>query len=515
MMTPPSLRSGEVLALRRTLSGARDPLALFAALTGDGSRPDRLFFETEGRAFILDAAAARVTCRGQQVELEALGDNGRLVVEAVRARLGSYLVAGTADGIKLCFPRPTGDDPAARLFAPSPFDVLREMVFGLKSLSPEEPFGIFATGAVAFDHVDLLEDLPPAKSDPFGFPDYQFWLAESLVVIEPRGTRLVCSAFGSDDGEISSRSFHSAAERLARLVSRCSGPAPLPPVASPLLAPAAEPECDLSDEQFVSLVETLKAHVEAGDIYQVVPSRTFSMSCPDPLAAFAAQRRLDPSPYMFFLSTPDHALFGASPESAVTVRGGDRPRVEVKPIAGTRPRGTSADEDDRLEADLRLDGKELAEHMMLVDLARNDVARVSAPGTRRVDELLAIVRYAKVMHCVSVVSGELAAGVDALRALIACLNVGTLSGAPKLKATELLRRFEATRRGPYGGAIGWISGSGELDSAVIIRSALVKHGTAHVRAGAGVVHDSVPFAEANETRAKASALLSAIAGAGR
>ena len=148
--------------------------------------------------------------------------------------------------------------------------------------------------------------------------------------------------------------------------------------------------------------------------------------------------------------------------------------------------------------------------MMLVDLARNDVARVSAAGTRRVDALLSVVRYARVMHCVSVVSGELAPGVDALRALVACLNVGTLSGAPKLKATELLRRFERQRRGPYGGALGWLAGSGELDSAVIIRSALVKDGIAHVRAGAGVVHDSVPLAEASETRAKASALLAAI-----
>ncbi len=514
-MMPPSICSGEVLALRRTLGGAPDPLAIFAALGDEAARANRLFFETEGRAFILDAAAARVTCRGDEVELVALSDNGRLVIDAVRSRFGSQLVEDGEMRIKLRFPKATGDEPSARLLAPSPFDALREMVFGLKSLSPEEPFSIFAAGAIAFDHVDLVEDLPPAREDPLGFPDYQFWLAESLLVIEPGGTRVICSAFGSGDKEKARRSFHAACGRLERLVGLCSAGAGrmrnLSNVTGPSgPPPEVEPDCDMTDEEFAALVQSLKAHVEAGDVYQVVPSRTFKAPCPDPLAAFAAQRAMDPSPYMFFLSAPDHVLFGASPECAVRVHGKKQPRVEVKPIAGTRARGSGPDEDDRLEADLRLDAKELAEHMMLVDLARNDVARVSAAGTRRVDALLSVVRYAKVMHCVSVVSGELAPGVDALRALVACLNVGTLSGAPKLKATELLRRFERQRRGPYGGALGWLAGSGELDSAVIIRSALVKDGIAHVRAGAGVVHDSVPLAEASETRAKASALLAAI-----
>jgi anthranilate synthase component 1 len=189
------------------------------------------------------------------------------------------------------------------------------------------------------------------------------------------------------------------------------------------------------------------------------------------------------------------------------------PTLEVKPIAGTRPRGADHDEDDRMEADLRLDQKEVAEHMMLVDLARNDVARVSMPGTRRVANLMTVERYARVMHLVSSVKGSLALGYDALHALQACLNVGTLSGAPKIRATELLRGAERTKRGPYGGAIGWLSGEGAMDTGVVIRSAVVKDDTAYVRAGAGVVHDSDPQAEADETRRKASAILSAIAAA--
>jgi anthranilate synthase component 1 len=214
---------------------------------------------------------------------------------------------------------------------------------------------------------------------------------------------------------------------------------------------------------------------------------------------------------MFFVSGPRHILFGASPETSVKVSFEDGSRsIEVKPIAGTRRRGETPDADDRMEADLRLDAKETAEHMMLVDLARNDVARVSVSGTRRVAKLLTVERYARVMHLVSSVTGRLSERLDPFHALQACLNMGTLSGAPKLRAVELLRETEATKRGPYGGAVGWISGNGEMDSAVVIRSAVVKDQIAYVRAGAGVVHDSVPMLEAAETRTKASAVLSAL-----
>jgi anthranilate synthase component 1 len=216
---------------------------------------------------------------------------------------------------------------------------------------------------------------------------------------------------------------------------------------------------------------------------------------------------------MFFVSAPEHLLFGASPETSVRIAREDKvAMVEVKPIAGTRPRGLDPDEDDRMEADLRLDQKEIAEHMMLVDLARNDVARVSITGTRRVAKLMTVERYARVMHLVSSVKGKLAPNRDALHALQACLNVGTLSGAPKLKATQLLRLTEKTKRGPYGGAIGWLNGEGMMDTGVVIRSAVVKDGIAYIRAGAGVVHDSDPLKEADETRRKASAILSVLGG---
>jgi anthranilate synthase component 1 len=244
----------------------------------------------------------------------------------------------------------------------------------------------------------------------------------------------------------------------------------------------------------------------------VVPSRTFRAPCPDPLRAFSALRNLDPSPYQFFVAGPEHLLFGCSPETAVRVfdRSGKK-AVEIKPIAGTRKRGATEDEDDRMEAEMRVDHKETAEHMMLVDLARNDVARVSVAGTRRVERLMTVERYARVMHLVSSVVGELRPELDALHALQAGLNVGTLTGAPKIRAMELLREYERTKRGPYGGAIGWLNGEGQMDTGIVIRSAVVKDGVAYVRAGGGVVYDSEPQFEADETRRKASAVLSALA----
>jgi anthranilate synthase component 1 len=507
------LSGGTARALTRRLSRTSDRLALYAALTDGGRRTDTLMIETlAGPSLIVEQAAVRIESRGQQVTLAALTPRGRNVLEAVGRSLGHVVTERSEALLRLAFPRTQSEDAETRLLAPSPFDALRAVTAGIRSETPEEPFTLALAGTVAFDHVDLFEDLPAPAEDALGFPDFIFWLAESLVVVEPGlAPRLVCTAFGSDSAEATSEAHNDAAERLAALAERCDRP--VPPVEPTLTnAAALEPETDLDDPAYCDVVRRMKAHILAGDVYQIVPSRTFRRPCADPLAAFAAVRRLDRSPYMFFVSAPDHVLFGASPETSVRiVREKDWPMVEVKPIAGTRPRGSDPDEDDRMEADLRLDQKEIAEHMMLVDLARNDVARVSMPGSRRVANLMTVERYARVMHLVSSVKGALAIGFDALHALQACLNVGTLSGAPKLRATELLRLTERTKRGPYGGAIGWLNGVGAMDSGVVIRSAVVKDGVAYVRAGAGVVHDSDPQAEADETRRKASAILSAIA----
>lgn len=269
---------------------------------------------------------------------------------------------------------------------------------------------------------------------------------------------------------------------------------------------------DLDDAAFAALVTELKAHIVAGDVFQIVASRTFSAPCPDPRAAYARLGRSNPSPYQFFWTDDNGVVFGASPEASVRVTRQEdaQLRLELHPIAGTRRRGACTDEDDRIEAELRLSEKEVAEHMMLVDLARNDISRVAIPGTRRVTRLLATERYSHVMHLVSEVAGTLRPGLDALHAYAACANMGTLVGAPKVRAAELLREHERDKRGIYGGAIGWLSHDGTLDSAIVIRSAYVKDGVAHVRAGAGVVDGSDPVAEADETSRKARAVLSAL-----
>ena len=509
-----TLHQGEAIALQRRLPSNPDRLALYAALTDHGRRPDTFLLERSvGPSLLMDQAAVRIECRGRSVVLVALSKGGAHILATVASRMADRVTSFGDDGLMLSFPAAAGDDAGERLVAASPLDVLRFLT-GLDSRSNEEPFTLTLLGVVAFDQADIFEALPANAQDPLGFPDFLFWLAESLIVFEPGAApRLLCTAFGSDDAAAAERSYYGAAERLATLVERCAHVTPLPHPATPT-PNLAEPEVDLDDAAYGEIVSRLRERVSAGDIYQIVPSRTFRAPCPNPLHSFAAQRILDPSPYQFFVAGPEHILFGASPETSVRVFDAAAPKVEVKPIAGTRPRGATDDEDDRLEAEMRLDRKESAEHMMLVDLARNDVAQVSICGTRRVARLMNVERYARVMHLVSSVIGTLRPGLDALHALQACLNVGTLTGAPKIRATELLRETEVTKRGPYGGAIGWLNGEGMMDTGVVIRSAVVKDGIAYVRAGAGVVYDSDPQREADETRRKASALLAVLAATG-
>ncbi|MBV9526802.1 anthranilate synthase component 1 [Sphingomonas sp.] len=510
MNAPADVTVGSARSISRRLPTPVDLLALYAELSDGGRRADTLMIETTaGRNLIVDRAAIRIECRGGEVVLTALSVDGEPVLDIVERKLAVHVAERASDRLILRYERSAAVDAEVRLRAPSPFDVLRTIT-ALAIDTPEEPMTICLAGVVGFDHVDFFEDLPANAEDLTGFPDFIFWLAQSAVIAEPRMTpRLLCTSFNSGDPEQDRRSRNSAIDRLSDLAFRASD------VRQVSAAPgaAATVSVDQSDEDFAAAVLKLKEHVLAGDVYQIVASRTFSAHCPDPLSAFARVRALDRSPYMFFVSMADSVLFGASPETSVRVtRERGKAVLEVKPIAGTRPRGQDGDQDNRMEADLRLDEKEAAEHMMLVDLARNDVARVSEPGTRHVDRLMTLEKYARVMHLVSSVKGVLAPRFDALHALQACLNVGTLSGAPKLKATELLRRYERTRRGAYGGAIGWLNGEGLMDTGVVIRSALVRNGTAHVRAGAGIVHDSDPVAEADETRRKASAVLTAIAG---
>ncbi|MEO5640163.1 MAG: anthranilate synthase component 1 [Sphingomicrobium sp.] len=509
-----ALAAGQAASLVRRLAGPVVARDLHAALVADGTGTPPLFVQrTGGPALIVEAAAVKAVCRGQDVVLDALTESGRVALAGLAGVLGEHVVERSDERIMARFERCEAPEEFDRAHAKTPFDVLRALAFGHAPTDRDEPFALVAAGIVGFDHVDLFEELPPAPAGDF--PDFIFWLAESLIVVEATGAgRLICAAFGSDEEGVSHRQRSLAQERLSLLSARVEFARA---IGAPAMVAAGSGEAavttDLDDAQYAAVVARLKENVAAGDIFQVVPSRAFRTPCADPAAAFTRLGAADPSRYLFFAQSEFGTLFGASPETAVAVRrDGDERIVVVTPIAGTRPRGGTIDEDDRMEADLRLDTKEVAEHMMLVDLARNDVARVAEPGTRRVATLLSVERFQKVMHLVSRVEGRLEADRDAIDALIACVTCGTLSGAPKLRALELIREAEGSARGPYGGAIGWIASDGSMDTSIVIRSALVVDGVAEVRAGAGVVHDSDPASEAAETRQKASAILSAIQG---
>ena len=265
---------------------------------------------------------------------------------------------------------------------------------------------------------------------------------------------------------------------------------------------------NMSRDQFEAGVRRAKEHILAGDIYQVVLSQRFETELDaDPFAVYRALRHVNPSPYMFFIRMGRHALVGASPEMLVRVEGR---RVETHPIAGTRPRGTSEDEDQRLAEELKASEKERAEHVMLVDLGRNDIGRVSEPGSVRVPQFMALERFSHVMHLVSVVEGRLAEGCDRLDALASCFPAGTVSGAPKIRAMDIIASIEPTRRGVYAGAVGYLDFAGNLDFCIAIRT-IVMHGRrALLQAGAGIVADSDPAAEYDETCSKAQALVRAL-----
>lgn len=529
-MNIPALGAGQILPLTRTLTLCPDPIELFQCLAQ--GRADTLLLETAdtaqhldsrlgtgvvaGKSILVTKSALHLVCHQNTVTIRALSPNGASLVNWIDEACTSLQTKRVNDTVEIAVKSERGGDEEARLKAAGPLDIVRWLCTSLTDTLGEPSTTPFLAGVFAYDLLASFESLPQAKTDPLGTPDYEFWLPERCIWLNHRHRRtaLVAYVYG---GPQHASSYADALEDLKTMLAaakQSSGGKRKPPPAGPTvgLPPA---ETDMNDAEFADLVTTLKTHIVAGDVFQIVPSRTFKVPCPDPMAAYKQLRALNPSPYMFYVQGEAFTLFGASPETAIKVEGKPS-RLTIHPIAGTRPRGrrqdgsVDLDLDNRLEAELRLNEKEVAEHMMLVDLARNDAARVCQPGTRRVDRLLSVERYSHVMHLVSEISGELRHDLDALHAYLATMNMGTLVGAPKVKAAQLLRRYEASRRGPYGGAVGYITLDGRMDTAIVIRSALVHDGQAYIRAGAGVVYDSDPVAEADETRRKAAAVITAI-----
>ena len=364
------------------------------------------------------------------------------------------------------------------------------------------PFAGGAVGIFGYDLVRTVEDLGPPNPDPLELPDMALMVCEVLLAFDHLKHELTAIAFdftGGDRRDRAEEAIASVRAALARAVPAGSRQGP---------REVAEFESNLTREEFEANVERIVEYVHAGDAFQVVPSQRFS--APAPVEAFSIYRGLrtiNPSPYMYYLEFGDFQIAGASPESLVKVSGR---RVETRPIAGTYPRGASEEEDRRNAEELLADPKERAEHVMLVDLGRNDLGRVCEYGTVAVDEFMEVEAYSHVFHIVSRVTGELREGTSALDSLRSVLPAGTLSGAPKVRAMEIIDELEPHKRGSYGGAIGYAGFDGDLDTAIHIRTAVVKDGTVHVQAGGGTVADAKPDYEYRESLAKAEAMFSAV-----
>ncbi|MBF0933754.1 MAG: anthranilate synthase component 1 [Actinomyces graevenitzii] len=489
------------------------------------------------------AASAQITCTGDTVTLKALDTtDGPQALKAVAQYLSSAVTRQSDSELVLHLPSVAEDsaEEHARLRERSTMEPLRILTDQVVA-HPHLPL---VAGAVAFDYLGTYESLPSVADGANTCPDYLFFNARIILVVDhPSGS---CQLVGAS---LDAAQLSAQMDALEAAINELPAQAPSAPAEQ--TAPAqqttqaasahqqtATPEAQatpaasaqqtaedtitayptMSDADFCELVAKMQQHIAIGDAYQVVPSRGFVIDCPQPLQTYRYLHDADPSPYMFYIATDDFELFGASPESSL-LHSAKTGQVAIRPIAGTRPRGFAPDGsidhelDIRLELELRSDAKEVAEHVMLVDLARNDVARISAPGTRKVTQLLRVDRYSRVMHLVSEVTGQLASDLHPLDAFRASMTMGTLTGAPKLRAAELIRQYEGTRRGSYGGAVGYLRGDGELDTCIVIRSAFARGGKAIVQAGAGVVSDSVPQREADETAHKASNVLRAIAAA--
>ncbi|KJZ32913.1 anthranilate synthase component I [Paracoccus sp. S4493] len=395
-------------------------------------------------------------------------------------------------------------DSLRALIAESRIDAMPEGV-------PPVAAGLF--GYLGYDMIRLVEDLPDVNPDPLDLPDAMMMRPSVVAVLDGvKGEVTLCAPAWHDGTDNARAAYARAAERVMDAL-RSLDRQPSEPRVMGDDTQIGAPVSNFAKPDYLAAIETAKDYIRAGDIFQVVPSQRWRMDFPlPPFALYRSLRRTNPSPFMFFLNMGGFQIVGASPEILVRLRDGE---VTIRPIAGTRPRGADEAEDRALEADLLSDQKELAEHLMLLDLGRNDVGRVARPGTVRPTEQFVIERYSHVMHIVSNVVGELREGEDALSALLAGLPAGTVSGAPKVRAMQIIDELEPEKRGVYGGAVGYFAANGEMDMCIALRTGVVKDKALYIQAGGGVVYDSDPEAEFEETVNKSRALQRAAEGASR
>jgi anthranilate synthase component I len=495
--TEASARLEPELARARGLAGEANVIPIAHRFVDDVETPVSAFLKLRaafgGPSFLLESAEQggrlgrysflgfrpRIELRWSEGTLTELGDRGPADSEvddpyaAVAARLGEYRVA-----------------EAERL----------------------PPFAGGAVGYFGYDLVRTVERLGPPNPDPLGIPDLALMVCELMVAFDHVRHEVTMLAYARVDGP---DEVEAAYERSAGLIDQARAalrePVPHPPRPATDPAGGEQPAGfvpNMSRAEFEANVARIIEYIRAGDAYQVVPSQRFTGRAPvEAFSIYRGLRTVNPSPYMYFLEFGDFQIAGASPEPLVKVSGR---RVEARPIAGTYPRGGSEEEDRRRAEELLADPKERAEHVMLVDLARNDLGRVSEYGSVAVDELMVVETYSHVLHIVSQVSGTLREGFNAMDVLRASLPAGTLSGAPKVRAMEIIDELEPHKRCSYGGAIGYLSFTGDLDTAIHIRTAVIKDGQVHIQAGGGTVADAQPAREYEESLSKAEAMFQAI-----
>ncbi|MEA2153719.1 MAG: anthranilate synthase component [Solirubrobacteraceae bacterium] len=416
-------------------------------------------------------------------------------------RVGRYSFIGFRPRAVLRWSLTDGGDPYALAAA----ELGR---FSQAPIAGAAPFTGGAVGFFGYDLVRTVEPLGPGNPDALGLPDMALMLTDVLVTFDHLKHTVTILANADLEAEPDlERAYAIAARRIAEVRERLAGPVPRPARPSERRqAPVFE--SNMTRERFEAMVQRIVEYIYAGDAFQVVPSQRWSAAVPvEAFSIYRGLRAVNPSPYMYYLDFGDFQVAGASPEPLLTVTGR---HVSTKPIAGTRHRGATPEEDRRIAAGLLADEKERAEHVMLVDLGRNDLGRVCEYGTVAVDELMEVESYSHVMHIVSSVSGTLRPGVGAMDALRSVLPAGTLSGAPKVRAMQIIDELEPVKRGGYGGAIGYLSYAGDLDTAIHIRTVVIKDGVAHVQAGGGTVADAEPAYEYEESVAKSTAAMRAI-----
>ena len=478
--------SANVVPVRyRFIDDCETPVSAFLKLRGDGP------------AFLLESAEQG----GRLGRWSFLGFRPRAILRWADGRLTEWgSDSATESG--------SGVEPDRATDAADPYAAVAEYLGRYEIAEPDElpPFAGGAVGFFGYDLVRTVEPLGEPNPDPVGLPDMALMITDVLVAFDHQRheVTLIANAFVEDGGI--EEAYSRAVETIGEVRERLREPVPTVEPSAP--TGGVDFQSNMSREQFESTVARIIEYVRAGDAFQVVPSQRFTS--PSPVEAFSIYRGLrtvNPSPYMYFLDFGDFEIAGASPEPLVKVSGR---RVETRPIAGTYPRGADEEEDRRQAERLLQDPKERAEHVMLVDLGRNDLGRVCEYGSVTVDELMVVETYSHVLHIVSQVSGTLREGVSAMDVLRSVLPAGTLSGAPKVRAMQIIDELEPHKRGSYGGAIGYLSYTGDLDTAIHIRTVVVKDRLVHVQAGGGTVAEAEPAYEYNESVNKAKAVFRAV-----